>query len=80
MGILDSLLRCGLEDWADSPTGFQVPRAIRTVDDIFFHPEKLYSPKEFATQQGQLDHQRYEAVARLGPELHRNIRKVFPKA
>ncbi|MBI4267381.1 MAG: phosphoenolpyruvate carboxykinase (ATP), partial [Chloroflexi bacterium] len=43
IGILDSLLRGGLEDWVDSPTGFNVPRAIRVVDDIFLHPEKLYS-------------------------------------
>jgi phosphoenolpyruvate carboxykinase (ATP) len=38
MGILDSLVRGGLEDWEDSPTGFKVPKAIRVVDDIYVHP------------------------------------------
>jgi hypothetical protein len=36
MAILDSLLRGGLEDWADSPTGFEVPGSVRAVDDIYF--------------------------------------------
>ncbi len=80
MGILDSLLRDGLEDWVDSPTGFQVPKAIRIVDDIFVHPEKLYSPAEFAKKQGHLNQLRYEAVARVGRGLHPDIRRVFGKA
>jgi phosphoenolpyruvate carboxykinase (ATP) len=80
MGILDSLLRSGLEDWVDSPTGFQVPKAIRIVDDIFVHPEKLYSAAEFAQKQGQLNRLRYEAVAKVGRGLHPDIRGVFSKA
>lgn len=80
MGILDSLFRDGLEDWVDSPAGFQVPKAIRIVDDIFVHPEKLYSPAEFAEKQGKLNQLRYEAVARVGRGLHPDIKKVFSKA
>lgn len=77
MGILDSLLRGGLEDWVDSPTGFKVPRAIRVVDDIFMHPEKLYSRNEFERQQGELNRIRYEAVEKIGTGLYPSIRKVF---
>lgn len=79
MGILDSLIRGGLEDWEDSPTGFKVPKAIRVVDDIYVHPEKLYSVSEFEEKQRELNRQRYEAVAKLGSKLHPNVRKVFKK-
>jgi phosphoenolpyruvate carboxykinase (ATP) len=79
MGILDSLVRGGLEDWEDSPTGFKVPKAIRVVDDIYVHPEKLYSAAEFEERQRDLNRQRYDAVAKLGSKLHLNIRKVFKK-
>jgi phosphoenolpyruvate carboxykinase (ATP) len=77
IGILDSLLRGGLEDWIDSPTGFKVPRAIRTVDDIYLHPEKLYSRAEFEEKQNELNRIRYEAVEKMGSKLHPNIRNVF---
>ena len=79
MGILDSLIRGGLEDWVDSPVGLQVPVAIRVVDDIYVHPEKLYSSSEYKEKQGELNKIRYEAVAKLGGNLHANIRKVFSK-
>jgi phosphoenolpyruvate carboxykinase (ATP) len=77
IGILDSLLRGGLEDWVDSPTGFKVPKAIRTVDDIYVHPEKLYLRTAFEEKQRELNRIRYEAVATIGPKLHPNIKKVF---
>ncbi len=77
MGILDSLLRGGLEDWKGSPTGFQIPAAIRVVDDVYVHPEKLYSNTEFEKRQAELDKIRYEAVIKLGENLHPDIRKVF---
>ena len=80
MGILDSLLRGGLEDWIDSPTGFKIPRAIRVVDDIYLHPEKLYSSDEFEEKQRELSKIRYEAVEKLGSTLHHDIRNVFSKA
>ncbi len=80
MGILDSLLRGGLEDWIDSPTGFQVPKAIRIVDDIYVHPEKLYSRTEFEEKQRALTRIRYEAVEKIGSGLHPDIRKVFGKS
>ncbi|MFC1904217.1 phosphoenolpyruvate carboxykinase (ATP), partial [Chloroflexota bacterium] len=80
MGILDSLLRGGLEDWVDSPTGFKVPAAIRAVDDIYLHPEKLYSEEEFQTKQKELDKVRREAVENIGSTLHPNIKSVFSKA
>jgi phosphoenolpyruvate carboxykinase (ATP) len=79
MGILDSLLRGGLEDWIDSPTGFQVPKAIRIVDDIYVHPEKLYSRTEFEEKQRELNRIRYEAVEKIGSRLHPDIRNVFGK-
>ncbi len=77
MGILDSLFRGGLEEWKDSPTGFRIPAAIRVVDDIYIHPEKLFSSVEFAEKQAELDKLRYESVAELGDKLHPEIKKVF---
>jgi phosphoenolpyruvate carboxykinase (ATP) len=80
MGILDSLLRGGLEgDWIDSPTGFKVPKAIRVIADVFVHPEKLYPTDEFEAKQKALNQLRYEAVAKIGPNLHPDIKAVFPK-
>jgi phosphoenolpyruvate carboxykinase (ATP) len=80
MAVLDSLLRCGLEDWVDSPTGFRVPTAIRYVDDIYSHPEKLYSRTEFEEKQRELNRIRYESVEKLGGSLHPEVRKVFGKS
>ncbi|MBI4285315.1 MAG: phosphoenolpyruvate carboxykinase (ATP) [Chloroflexi bacterium] len=81
MGILDSLIRGGLEeDWEDSPTGFKVPRAIRVVDDIYVHPEKLYPVATFEQRQKELNRLRYEAVDKVGSQLHPKVRKVFSKA
>jgi phosphoenolpyruvate carboxykinase (ATP) len=77
MGILDSLLRGGLEDWIDSPTGFKVPKAIRTVDEIYLHPEKLYSKAEFERKQKELNRIRREALRKIGDKLHPNIKNVF---
>lgn len=79
MGILDSLLRGGLEDWVDSPSGFKVPAAIRAVDDIFVHPERLYSREEFEERQKELHRVRCEAVESVGGGLHPKIRNVFAK-
>ncbi len=80
MSILDSLLRGGFEDWVDSPTGFKVPRAIRLVDDIYVHPERLYSPAEFGAEQKELNQIRREAVEKIGHNLHPDIRNVFSRA
>jgi phosphoenolpyruvate carboxykinase (ATP) len=80
MAILDSLLRGGFEDWIDSSTGFKVPRAIRLVDDIYLHPEKLYSQVEFEEKQRELNKIRYEAVEKIGSSLHPDIRNVFSRA
>jgi phosphoenolpyruvate carboxykinase (ATP) len=77
MGIMDSLLRGGLEDWVDSPTGFQVPRAIRVVDDIFMHPEKLFTWYDFEERQRKLKRIRYRSIQKIGSGLHRSIRNVF---
>jgi phosphoenolpyruvate carboxykinase (ATP) len=79
MAILDSLLRGGLEDWVDSPTGFKVPRAIKYVDDIYLHPEKLYSTTEFEKRQGKLNKIRWESVKKLGDSLHPDIGELFSK-
>ncbi len=77
MAILDSLLRGGLEDWVDSPTGFQVPGSVRAVDDIYFHPEKLFSDSEFEENQNGLNLVRREAIEKVGGELHPAIRRAF---
>ena len=79
MGVLDSLLRDGLEDWIDSPTGFKVPAAIRTVDDVLVHPEKLYTQAEFEEKQKELNRIRREAIEKVGDGLHPDIRNVFDK-
>ncbi len=77
MAILDSLLRGGLEDWVDSPTGFQVPGSVRAVDDIYFHPEKLFPAGEFEENQNGLNLVRREAIEKLGDELHPALRHAF---
>lgn len=73
MGVLDSILRGGLEDWVLSEkTGFVVPRSVRVVDSVLMHPEKLFPPAEFARRQEALDNQRAEFVRRfegLKPEI-----------
>ena len=77
LGILDSLLRGGLEDWSDSPTGLKVPKAIRSVDDIFLHPEKLYSGTNFGEKQKKLNRIKIEAIEKIGDGLNPNIKNVF---
>ncbi|MBI2288502.1 MAG: hypothetical protein HYU83_05990 [Chloroflexi bacterium] len=57
-----------------------MPRAVRSVDDIFFQPEKLYSRSEFEEKQGELNRIRYESVEKIGGTLHRNVRRVFAKS
>jgi len=54
-----------------------VPVAIRYVDDIYLHPEKLYSRTGFEKKQRELNKIRYESVEKLGDSLHHDIRKVF---
>jgi len=79
ISILDSLLRGGLEDWIDSPTGFKVPKAIRMVDDIYLHPEKLYSKTEFEERQKELNKFRRKAIQKIDEALPPNIKNVFSK-
>ena len=56
MGILDSVLRGGLEDYMISEgTGLPVPRSVRAVDSILMHPAKLYTHAEFERQQAALE-------------------------
>jgi phosphoenolpyruvate carboxykinase (ATP) len=77
MSILDSLARGGLEDWVESPSGFKVPAAIRAVDDILVHPERLYAAAELETKQQELNKVRYEAIEKVGGGLNPKVRKVF---
>ena len=77
LAILDSLLREGLEDWVDSPTGFKIPRSIRGVDTIYLHPEKLYSTSEFEEKQKALNKIRHEAIEKVGGGVYASIRSVF---
>jgi phosphoenolpyruvate carboxykinase (ATP) len=77
LAILDSLLRGRIEDWVDSPSGFKVPAAVMSVDDIYFHPEMLFSSGEFETKQKELNTLRHETIEQVGGALHRKIRNVF---
>jgi phosphoenolpyruvate carboxykinase (ATP) len=78
MGILDSLIRGGFKGiWVNSPTGFKVPKAIRTVDDIYLHPERLYSGTKFEEKQSQLNIFRRESIEKIGNALDPKIRAVF---
>ncbi len=79
MSILDSLARGGLDNWVDSPSGFKVPAAIRAVDDIMVHPERLYSAAEFDAKQKELNKIRYEAIEKVGPNLNPHVKKIFQK-
>ena len=58
-------------------TGFKVPRVIRYVDDIYLHPEALYSTSDFEDRQKEISQTRYQAIEELGSALHPNIRRVF---
>lgn len=75
LGILDSLVRGGLEDWVDSPIGFKVPRAIRVVDNIYMHPESLYSKAKFEEKQKELINIRREAISKTGSGLYPEVKK-----
>jgi phosphoenolpyruvate carboxykinase (ATP) len=75
--ILERLLRGELVDWVDSPTGFKVPALVRDVDDLYLHPERLYSQGEFEAKQKELDKSRHEAIEKIGGGLHSNVRRVF---
>ncbi len=77
LAILDSLLRGGLEDWIDSPTGFKIPSAVRYLDDIYLHPEKLYHKIEFEEKQNELSKLRRESIEEMGNALHPSVREVF---
>ena len=65
MTILDSLLRGGLEGREASPTGFQVPEAVRLVDDLYFHPESLHSKDEFVAKQKKLNYMRQKDIIKI---------------
>lgn len=79
MGILDSVLRGGLDEWVYSPrTKLYVPSAVRLVDSILFHPEKLFPHDVFEEKQKALEKHRAEFIDRF-PGLHPNIRKVFQR-
>ena len=77
MGILDSLLRGGAEDWDFSPaTGLVIPRSIRAVDSILMRPEKLFAAADFESRQRNLDRQRAEFMDNY-PGLDPEIKAVF---
>ncbi len=77
MGILDSLLRGGAEEWYMSDkTGLMIPRSVRAIDSILMRPEKLFSEADFDARQRSLDHQRAEYMDRF-PGLDPRIKAVF---
>jgi phosphoenolpyruvate carboxykinase (ATP) len=75
--ILDSLIRGGIEEWIDSPSGFKVPASVTSVHDSYFHPERLYSTDEFEAMQKDLNKLRHETVEKVGGALPSKIRNVF---
>ena len=77
MGILDSLLRGGLEDWELTASGFRVCKAVRSVDSILMHPDKLYSKAEFNEKREAVNKLRLKAIEAVGGGLHPKIRQVF---
>jgi len=55
VNILESVLRRSLEDWELSEaTGYLVPKAVRGVDSILFHPEKLFPRQDFEERRAAL--------------------------
>lgn len=77
MGILDSLLRGGAEEWHLShKTGLMVPRSIRAVDSILMRPEKLFTAADFDARQRALNRQRAEYMDNY-PGLDPQITAVF---
>lgn len=77
VGILDSVLRGGLEDWVESEvTGLTIPKSVRTVDSILMHPERLSSSAEFEERQKELFRQMAETLEKY-PGLDKKIRAVF---
>ncbi|BDC35717.1 MAG: phosphoenolpyruvate carboxykinase [Candidatus Methanoliparum thermophilum] len=72
ISILDSLIRGGLTNWIESPAGFKVPASVRGVDSIYFHPERLFSVKEFKKRVNTLNKLRSEklnAIDGLDPKI-----------
>lgn len=79
VGILDSVFRGGLTNWVkSSATGLMIPRAVRAVDSIVMHPEKLFNESDFQERQEVLDRQRVEVMSLL-PGLNPEIKAVFEK-
>jgi phosphoenolpyruvate carboxykinase (ATP) len=79
MGILDSVLRGGLEDWGYSErTRLTIPRSVRLIDSILLHPERLFTRAEFERRQEALNRQRAEHIEKY-PGLHAKIAAVFQK-
>lgn len=77
MGILDSLLRGGAEEWhLSQKTHLVVPRSIRAIDSILTRPEKLFTAADFERRQQALDRQRAEYMDNY-PGLDPRITAVF---
>lgn len=78
--ILDSILRKGLitspNNWQPSPLGFKVPSAIRNVDSIYFHPEKLFSKEKFKEEKEEL-FGIYRDILQKFEGLNQKIKNVF---
>ncbi|MDM7998493.1 MAG: phosphoenolpyruvate carboxykinase [Dehalococcoidia bacterium] len=77
LAILEALIRGGIDEWVDSPSGFQVPASVPGVDSKYFHPERFYSVDEFETLQKDLNRLRHETIEKVGGGLHAKIRNVF---
>jgi phosphoenolpyruvate carboxykinase (ATP) len=64
MGILDAVLRGELTDWMLSEkTGLMVPESMPSVDEVLFHPERVFAADVFQREQEALDRQRSEFIA-----------------
>ena len=75
--ILDSILRGTVTEWAPSEaTGLCVPRAVRGVDSILFHPEKLYPSARFARIQAEHQAER-KAILASHERLDKTVRTAL---
>jgi len=75
VGILQSVLRGGLEDWIESSAGGYVPRSVRDVDSSLLHPEKLFSSSQFEAYQKALNRKRTQILEQY--KLPNQVKDIF---
>lgn len=73
LNILDSIVRDSVKEWvASEATGLMVPKSVRRVDSVLFHPEKLFQADAFKVKQQALNDRRKEVLGQY-PGLDRSV-------